>query len=270
MIKYAKTVFLKILRLYIFKRLEIQYLFGLSFNVYREKELFLINYFVKKNSGIIDVGANIGEYTYIFLKNSPRNLYCFEPIPHLNKRLKKIFDNVKVFNFALSDKKSTQRIKIPIEKGQKQFSRSSLNPLVVKSQNFEEIIIQTITLDSWMRQEDVKQIDLIKVDVEGHELKVLQGASQLIKIHKPVIMVEIEFRHSKLDAQKTIDHITESGYKGFFINEQNELITFKKFNFKKYQKKENIKSTKYINNFLFINVKDTSFLEKIKKYAKLK
>lgn len=264
-LKTIESLYSKLKTLYVFKMLEIEYLVGLNFNTYREKELFLINYFIKSKSNIIDVGANVGDYTYIFLKRSPENIFCFEPIPHLNSRLIKLFKNIQVSKFALSNKRAKKIIKTPINKGKNLFSRSSLNVEILKDENCIETEINTIPLDAWMDEQKVEKIDLIKIDVEGHELELLQGASKTIKNSKPIILIEIENRHSRNKGQVTIDFILSYGYKAFYVNEKNEFINFHKFDFISHQKVENLKTKKYINNFLFIDIEDSETLGKVKK-----
>ena len=80
-----------------------------------------------------------------------------------------------------------------------------------------------------------KKIGFIKIDVEGHEMEVINGSRKIINNHKPILLIEIEERHSKNRVIDTINYINKLGYNSFYLL-QDELI-----------------ETKYLNNFNNIN-----------------
>ncbi|MGS0748883.1 FkbM family methyltransferase [Halpernia sp. GG3] len=59
----------------------------------------------------------------------------------------------------------------------------------------KEVKVQT--LDSWILDKNISKIDLIKIDVEGNEMKTLRGAKESISRFKPILLVEMEQRHHK-------------------------------------------------------------------------
>jgi len=65
------------------------------------------------------------------------------------------------------------------------------------------------------------RIGFIKIDVEGHEKNVLEGAKNLIKKNKPNLLVEIEERHSQLKVEDTINFINNLGYKSYYFDGTN-------------------------------------------------
>ena len=77
-----------------------------------------------------------------------------------------------------------------------------------------------------------KNIGFIKIDVEGHEKNVLMGGENLIKKNKPILLVEIEERHSKEKVEDTINFINNLGYKSYFLDKLNLTSTTKLKNFK--------------------------------------
>ena len=84
------------------------------------------------------------------------------------------------------------------------------------------------------------KIGLIKIDVEGHEKNVLQGGIETVKNNKPILLVEIEERHTNTPITKIITFINSIGYKAF-ISKENDLIEIDK-----------VKDLKKENNFFFL------------------
>ena len=84
-------------------------------NVY-EKELLILDKVIDKNLESVDVGVYRGVYTYQLSKIS-KHVHAFEPnpliFPYLNKNLKKISENITLYENALSDKNVTTNLKVP-------------------------------------------------------------------------------------------------------------------------------------------------------------
>ena len=60
--------------------------------------------------------------------------------------------------------------------------------------------------------------------MEGHESEVIKGSLNLINIHKPILLVEIEEKHTKKNVKETLNYINSLGYESFFYN-KNELLS---------------------------------------------
>ena len=71
------------------------------------------------------------------------------------------------------------------------------------------------------------KIGFIKIDVEGHELEVIEGALKTIKENKPVLLIEIEEKHSKRMVIDSIKYIKNIGYKCYF-EKNKELLQVEK------------------------------------------
>ena len=87
-----------------------------------------------------------------------------------------------------------------------------------KIENYKKVSIKMKKLD------DIKienTIGFIKIDVEGHELEVIKGAKNHIDKYKPVLLVEIEKRHSRRNADESISYIERLGYKCFYLKNKN-------------------------------------------------
>ena len=144
---------------------------------------------------ILDIGANVGYYSVILgsqLKKD-QELYAFEPIKSSfaqlkrNIKLNNLEGKVKMFNLALSDKEETLKLFIPKTSGSSATSARLLHP---EEENWiEEVHCQT--LDSFMHTKQIDSCDLLKIDVEGAELQILNGAISTIDRFKPVIFTEL-------------------------------------------------------------------------------
>ena len=168
---------------------------------YGEEEIkFLFKYFknYKGNYIFVDIGANYGIYTFLFYKNSAYT-YAIEPISTCLEYIKKGFlnkKNIEFINKIASNKNGETVLKTPIENGLPIYGKSSV---VNNFNNYENIICKTFIMDKYFDEIDSKkhEIIFIKIDVEGHELEVLQGAAKIISNKKSLLLVEIEKRHNK-------------------------------------------------------------------------
>ena len=133
---------------------------------------------LNKTSKRGDVGCHLGSVLRHILKFFPEgNHFSFEPIPEFAEILKGKFSKVHVYEVALSDSKGeTSFCHVVGNPGHNGFIRQNYPRPNVEVKN---IRVKTDKMDNII-PEDVK-IDFIKVDVEGAELKVFQGAVQTIQ-----------------------------------------------------------------------------------------
>ena len=135
----------------------------------------------------VDVGANEGEILRDMLQFAPDGThYAFEPIPALARKLQdESPENCKVYNVALSDKE-----------GEISFNYVITNPAYsgFKARNYdrpeeaETITVRTARLDDLVPSDF--PIHFVKIDVEGAEMQVLQGAIETLRRCKPVVVFE--------------------------------------------------------------------------------
>ena len=124
--------------------------------------MYLVNSLLKKRRRFLDIGSNVGIYTYFF-STKFSNVTSFEPLTEITARIKELNrDNIEIHNIALSNCDSYLTFFIPIINGKPITSRASLES---KESPFEKRSVEVKTLDSF----GFTDVDLIKIDVEGHE-----------------------------------------------------------------------------------------------------
>lgn len=210
-----------------------------------EEELIFASKLLNRKRRFLDVGANIGIYSYYF-SNIFEKVDAFEPIKEITHRLLALKnESLKVHNVALSNKEGNVKFHIPIVKGNLRTPYASLEKRNVEC---EIRNVKVNTIDSY----NFNDVDLIKIDVEGHERFVIEGAKILIKKCKPILIVEIEQRHLSIDIGTVFEGIKELEYTGFFL-QNGSLTSLKEFNYERNQKEFLMgKNTKYVNNFIFL------------------
>ncbi|NES99435.1 MAG: FkbM family methyltransferase [Sphaerospermopsis sp. SIO1G1] len=158
-----------------------------------EKEMEFWRSYIKPGMTVIDVGANIGVYTFsaaLKVGNTGRVL-AVEPFSGCVRCLQETcrINNlswVKVCAGAASDKNST--IKLLLHTANELNEVITDNTIEIPVGSFEEV--PCFTLDSLIEKENIQQVDFLKMDAEGHEMAVLSGGKKLINQFKPVILYE--------------------------------------------------------------------------------
>ena len=142
---------------------------------------------IKPNDVVVDVGANVGNYTYFFatmLQNTGK-IYSFELHPHtyidLKERFKKC-PNIEIINKAISDRQDL----ISYYKGNASETHNILGHDMQFNPNEELGKIQADTLDNLLQDEE--SIAMIKIDVEGAEPQVLNGMRKIAHKTKSILI----------------------------------------------------------------------------------
>lgn len=162
----------------------------------------LIEYLIRKSGGnwnFIDVGANFGSVAIPIAKDC--NVIAFEPQPELFKRLIKHAEingcrNIKIENYALSSEKVVQRCGgiLTLYKPRGNSGATSINPNWNPSLSAaEHLKVKVTTFDRYsqtFRHMPHSTLFLVKIDVEGGELDVIQGATKFIDEYRPIIILE--------------------------------------------------------------------------------
>jgi FkbM family methyltransferase len=152
----------------------------------------LLKMILKKGFTCLDIGFNYGWFSYNFLKNIGKEgrVFAWEPNKFLYENyLKKWpFKNLIKYNSAVSNKTGTQKFYIKGYNGQ----YSGWNTLEETDNNVIEISdVDTISLDDWWAKNAKIKVDIIKIDAERHDYKILLGAEKFIAESKPkYILIE--------------------------------------------------------------------------------
>ena len=120
--------------------------------------------------------------------------------------------SVQVETVALSDSVGTATMRVPDDRMLDGCATiEDDNPL--RQDACKEITVQTRRLDDY----DFRSVGLVKVDVEGHELKVLQGAEGTLRRNRPTLIVEAEERHRTHAVDSVVEFLAALGYRGYFL-----------------------------------------------------
>lgn len=159
-----------------------------------EPEVQYIRNYARRSVLAIDVGANMGLWTYAIARTGMfEKILAFEPNPTLTVDLLNAgLDNVTVIHKAVSNQSGERTLRIP------KISQSTLSgwasledQIDLDTDEFQEMLVETIRLDDL----ELNGVGFIKVDVEGHELNLLQGGRNLFTRDRPVCMIECRDRN---------------------------------------------------------------------------
>lgn len=188
------------------------------YGLYGEVELHLLEFLCQHDTDSIDVGANDGSYVH-YMRRYSKYVVAFEPMPHLADGLRRKFPTrVRVEAMALSDESGTVELRMPIVDGVVVTGCSTISSDASSTYPAYQGI--DVPMD---RLDDVYQgkAGFIKIDVEGHEQAVLNGAIETIRRCRPRMLVQIDDRLSSGGLERARAFFAELGYRGFFIHNGN-------------------------------------------------
>ena len=191
---------------------------------------------------IFEIGANQGYYLIQEALYSPNdvNIHAFEPHPDnvktakLNAKLNGIENRCHFVQAAVSNKRGKARLTVS-----RRLNWHTLTPAIEENLDFagETIEVDTFSLDEYAADLKIERVDLIRMDVEGHESAIMKGATNIIA-RSPGIVIFLEFHTSLLrqsgeSPEEFLRHLRALGLKcltvcgnGRYLNEPSwdELI----------------------------------------------
>lgn len=142
-----------------------------------------------------DVGANVGLTTLLVAAASPSTrVHAFEPVPDIfgrlerNRLLNPDLTNVVTHQLALSDVAGEAVIHVPVHNWGRVSTEASLQP---RSQKSTDVSVPVDTLDNFVRDHGIDRVGLLKLDTEGTEHWVLQGATATLDRDRPFVICEV-------------------------------------------------------------------------------
>ena len=156
----------------------------------------------------LDIGANVGNYTKLILQETSSKVISFEPLPDAYRELevlkKEFRERLEIFNIAISNENKKQELYFGNKKSEKASLMKNLEKLsFVKETNINKISVEVKKLDDLKDILNNEIIDFIKIDTEGYEFEVLDGAKNLLKEHQPKF-IQIEFNWHQLLKGQTL------------------------------------------------------------------
>ena len=188
---------------------------------------------IKNGDTCIDVGANFGWYTTLMARlcGCDGRVHAFEPVPktfrelETNVNLSDLRNNITINQKALGDRRDTITLQIPAGEP------SGHASIAVKSESKDDSFDCEIqTLDDYLAERSVGNVNFVKVDIEGAEMMFLKGASKLFsQTVPPVIQMEMALKQSKhFDylPNDLVKYIRSKGdYIFFAVDEKLEKLT---------------------------------------------
>jgi FkbM family methyltransferase len=230
-----------------------------------EQELSLIPLLCDPSRDAIDVGAHRGCYAMVMRKYA-RHVIAFEPNPFLISHLAGKFDSaVTVHAIALSRTHGLAPLHIPVAGGEELSGLASLHGHGNPSGDNHEIMVPTCPLDDAFAGD----VGFIKIDVEGHEEAVLDGAHATMARCRPNMLIELEERHASGTVSRALRYFEQHDYLGYFIRD-GEVLSVEHFDIQTMQRRDDIDHVDfrrthgqvfhYTNNFLFLPAENAGLI----------
>lgn len=194
-----------------------------------EPELIGLRDVVRPGDVCVDIGAALGLYTVSLsrLVGPQGTVHSIEPLVFAHPALSYLLRpregrNVVRHSVALGTSEGREVMSVPVRHGTPVTGRSFLTAGAdglgsnVEFSDHLEVLVRTDTLDRFCAANAIDRLDFVKADVEGAELRVLQGGSATIERFRPKLLLEVEERHVRrfgYRAQDVQDWLADRGYR---------------------------------------------------------
>jgi FkbM family methyltransferase len=185
---------------------------------------------IKPDWNCIDIGANIGYYSLLFAKNARNgNIYAIDPIKHhcLMIELSAVINkcnNIKISNVAISDTNGKVKFTEAVD-GAFSSIKDTRRKAVAKRME-----VDCMTLDYFVENSHISDINLIKIDVEGAEDLVLKGANNVLsKLRPDLFLVEMYNTNLQIygsDVKNILELMRKYEYECYYCNEH-KLVPYR-------------------------------------------
>jgi FkbM family methyltransferase len=191
------------------------------YGYYEKKYVLTWECFVSKDAIVLDVGANIGYYSFVAAHRASSGVvYAFEPhtanstLLQQNTALNNLHNVIHV-QAAVSDGPGEKTLFVS---GSDNIGMTGLT----KASNFSgrTEMVRTVLLDEWMEEAGVDHIDLVKMDIEGAEYQALIGMKAILKKWKPPLFMEVSnqlLQSYGYSSHEIYAFLALYGYQGYII-----------------------------------------------------
>jgi FkbM family methyltransferase len=218
-----------------------------------EYELLHLGELVPRRGRAIDVGANLGMYTFALAKLSTV-VEAFEPQPTCADVIRAYRSpRINVHTMALGARDGDLTLSIPVRDGR--LERSLATARITSADALRQVV-PIKRLDDY----EFADVTIIKIDVEGFESEVIEGAQSTICRERPLLLIEIEQRHlGTRSIESVFSRILSMGYHGSFFR-RGRPVGIEEFSVEHDQNTlaMDVHSREYINNFIFRPKRDST------------
>jgi len=218
-------------------------------------EISILRNFVRPTDTVCDIGANKGSFTFWMSRFARRGrVVAFEPQATLADYLIRVSNAVGLTNVTIESKA------VSAESGRATFfvPGDSVSPGATLCGGISERVeckqteVEVVKLDDYF--EPGTRVSALKIDVEGAELGVFQGAKRLLSENQPLLIFECENRHLEgKTVNDVFDYLREWDYDGYFISKR-KVIPISEFKAEVHQRMDSERfwdKPGYVNNFVF-------------------
>ncbi len=185
---------------------------------------------VKPGDVVVDVGAQIGYITLAMATLAPGKVtvHAFEPEPLNIQRLRHNIAlnpgvDVRVVEKAVSD--SNGAIRLYLSKDHNAGTHSTISGGTNVSDDYVEI--PAVTLDTYVRDQNITALRLVKIDVEGGEYEVIKGAHETLASLRPIVLMELSDALQESRGFSTVEFkklMKQFGYSAYTIADNGGLV----------------------------------------------
>jgi FkbM family methyltransferase len=203
---------------------------------------------IKSDGVVLDIGANVGGLSLPFAKMYVPlgKVYSFEPDLEVISQLKKNIEinhlkNITVVPKALQENASIQEIEFTQRRQKDEAGRTNkgLSTIEEIDHDYRKLftlkkqIVKCTTIDQFVEVNQIEKIEFIKIDVEGSEIKVLNGGINTIQRDLPIIVYEFSSIYDKIfnfpNTKKTFQFMKDKGYQQFKIIKEGRIEKFDEY-----------------------------------------
>lgn len=228
-----------------------------------EPELWLVPVLCEPDKTSIDVGANMGIYSYYMMKHS-RKVVLFEPNIDLWPHLRRVLGaDCELIGTALSSRSSSSTLRLDRQNtGVATIEQNNDLSCVSEKSSVVSRAVETRALDSF----EFSDVALIKIDVEGHEESAIEGSKNTISRNRPAFIIESENRHNPGAPHRLANTMSSLNYRGFYL--QNSRLFDLSDLCEDDLNPENLSTglRPYVNNFIFIAKEQEAKLQRLKSF----